>query len=148
MLHRLPRNISNATSTIIQRNMLATSLKNVISMTALANAACRNHIMNCMFLALGQSLLASGFSTETTRSKSVTPSASGEVVTKRIAVVGAGVSDAAFVYLFRENRFFSLQGIYSQQFCPLRFSGRWEVIRSHHGNGSIWCTSIVRKYLT
>ncbi|KAL7489599.1 hypothetical protein ACHAW6_015253 [Cyclotella cf. meneghiniana] len=71
--------------------MLATSLKNVISMTALANAACRTHIMHWLFLALGQALLASGFSTDTTRTTSVTPSAFGEVATKRIAVVGAGV---------------------------------------------------------
>jgi hypothetical protein len=64
-----------------------------------------------MLLASGQSLLASGFSTETTRSKTVTTSTSGEVATKRIAVVGAGVSDVSFVQLFGRIDFY-LSGIY------------------------------------
>ena len=105
--------------------MLVTSLKNIISMTALANAACRTHIMHWLFLALGQALLASGFSTETTRTTSVTPSAFGEVATKRIAVVGAGVSDVAFVlYLGRIDSFLRKEFIHKFSHFAFQAVGR------------------------
>eukprot|EP00804_Cyclotella_cryptica_P020711 CCRYP_003508-RC/>CCRYP_003508-RC protein AED:0.40 eAED:0.40 QI:64/0.85/0.75/1/1/1/8/1979/409 len=70
--------------------MLAASFKKIISMSALVNVAYHSHTMRWMLLATGQRLLASAFSTETTRGTTSTTSAYGQVATKRIAVVGTG----------------------------------------------------------